>query len=90
MVKVQIRRQGGAAIVTIPADLMKMMNVEIGETLQLKIANGDLIATPIHKRGRKRYSLEELMRGVTPKAMREIERDTAWFREGEPVGREIA
>jgi antitoxin ChpS len=90
MITVQIRRQGGAAVVTIPSDLMKMLKVEIGATLQLDIANGELVAKPVRKRGAKRYTLKELMRGATPKVLRELEGDTAWFHEGKAVGREMA
>jgi antitoxin ChpS len=90
MIKVQVRKQGGAAIVTIPADLMKLLNLEIGETLQLQVANGDLIATPTRTKKRKRYSIAELKAGATPKRLRALERETGWFREGGPVGRELA
>jgi antitoxin component of MazEF toxin-antitoxin module len=33
MITVNIRKQGGAAIMTIPADVLKMLNVEVGATI---------------------------------------------------------
>jgi uncharacterized protein (DUF4415 family) len=39
---------------------------------------------------RGRYSLKDVMRGVTPEAMAELQAETAWAREGRPVGREEA
>lgn len=38
---------------------------------------------------RERYTLAELLHGVTPDVIAELAADTAWAREGEPVGREL-
>ncbi len=53
-------------------------------------ANGELVAKPVRRPGARRYTLKELMRGATPKLLRSLERDTAWFREGKALGRELA
>jgi antitoxin ChpS len=90
MITVNIRKQGGAAIMTIPSDVLKMLNVEVGSTLELDIIGGAFTARSAHKSARKRYSLAELLRGVTPEAMDELTADTELAREGEPVGRELA
>jgi antitoxin ChpS len=89
MITVNIRKQGGAAVMTIPADVLKMLDTDVGETLELEVANGAFIARPV-KTGRKRYSLEELLRGATPETMAELFEETAAAREGQPVGRELA
>ncbi len=90
MITVNIRKQGGAAIMTIPADVLKMLNVEVGATLKLDVTNGMFTARPVHKAARKRYTLAELLRGVTPEDMAALNADTTWAREGDPVGRELA
>lgn len=90
MITVNIRKQGGAAVITIPADVLKLLNVEVGATLELDVANGAFTARPVHTAIRKRYTLTELLRGVTPEAMAALNADTAWAREGDPVGRELA
>ena len=73
---------------TIPADVLKLLDVEVGSTLQLEVANGTIMARPAVTR--KRYRLAELLRGVTPDLMAKLSADTAWARDGAPVGRELA
>jgi len=90
MIKVNIRRQGGAAIMTIPSNVLKRLNVEVGASLELDVNDGAHTARPAYKTGRKRYALADLLRGVTPKMMSRLNADTAWAREGRPVGGEIA
>ena len=87
MITVTIRRQGGAAVVTIPADLLKLLDVEVGSTLQLEVADGAITARPAVSR--KRYRLTELLRGVTPRLMATLNAQTTWARDGGSVGREL-
>ena len=89
MITVNIRKQGGAAIITIPADVLKMLDVEVGAALELEVTQGAFTARPVRAESRKRYSLAELMRGVIQEDMDAIHEETAWSREGEPVGREL-
>lgn len=88
MTTVNVRKQGGAAVVTIPANMLKMLHLEIGSTLELDISDGVLMARPVANK--RRYTLSELLHGVTPKTMAQLNADTAWAREGEAVGRESA
>lgn len=90
MITVNIRKQGGAAVMTIPADVLKVLNVEVGTTLELDVRDGVFVARPVRKTQRKRYSLAELMRGVTPEMMTQLNAETEWAREGDSVGRELA
>ncbi len=88
MINVQIRKQGGAAIVTIPSDLLKILKLSIGDTLALDVANDELIAHPVRKVVRKRYSVAALLQGTTKKSMKALNEETEWAREGKSVGRE--
>ncbi len=81
----KIRRQGGAAIMTIPPTLLKMMQLEVGDQLSLSINGGELVARPL--KSRKRYKLSELLEGQ--EHMAGLNADTAWALEGDPVGHEI-
>ena len=83
----KIRRQGGAAVVTIPPALLKLMDIEVGAKVSLSVADGELIARPV-KSSRKRYSLSELLQGAD--VLTELNAQTEWAREGDPVGREIS
>jgi antitoxin ChpS len=80
MSTVHIRRQGGSA----------SLHADIGTPLDLQVDNDVLTARPVVAQSRKRYSLKEMLRRVTPEAMAELQAETAWAREGCPVGREIA
>jgi antitoxin ChpS len=55
----------------------------------LAISDGSFTARPVRPATRERYTLAELLRGVTPDLMAELAAETAWAREGEPVGREL-
>lgn len=83
----KIRRQGGAAVVTIPPALLKLMDVEIGAQISLNVKDGELVARPV-KRRKERYSLKELLKGS--EAMKSLNAETVWAREGDPVGRELS
>jgi antitoxin ChpS len=89
MAIVSIRRQGGAAIMTIPADILKTLEVEIGSQLEVIAKGGAFVARPKRKAERRRYSLRELLRGATPDVMGKLNKQTAWAREGGAVGREL-
>ena len=83
----KIRRQGGAAVMTIPPALLKLLNVEVGAEVSLSVAKGELVARPV-KSSRKRYPLSELLKGSD--AIAELNAETAWARQGDPVGRELS
>jgi antitoxin ChpS len=83
----KIRRQGGAAVITIPPALLKLMDVDVGQQVTLSVAEGELTARPI-RQGKKRYPLKELLVGSA--AIKRLNAETEWAREGDPVGREIS
>jgi antitoxin ChpS len=89
MAVVSVRRQGGAAIMTIPADILKTLDVEIGSQLEVVAKRGSFVARPKRGAERRRYSLRELLRGATPEGMRKLNARTVWARDGDAVGREL-
>lgn len=54
------------------------------------VINKDFIMHSSIQKTRKRYSLTELLRGITPKIIKILNKNTRWAREGKPVGREKA
>jgi antitoxin ChpS len=82
----KIRRQGGAAVITIPPALLKLLELEIGAQISLSVSKGELIARPV-TRLRKRYTLKQLLEGSDQLA--DLNAETEWAREGGAVGREI-
>lgn len=83
----KIRRQGGAAVITLPPTLLRLLHLEVGAQLELNVVDGELIARPLVAPARKRYSLAELLEGAEDIA--ELNKQTASAREGDPVGREL-
>lgn len=77
---------------TIPSEVLKMLNVSVGGELQLDVANGAFTARPAVRKSnpRKRYTLAELLQNVTPKKMARLAAETEWARAGKPRGRELA
>lgn len=90
MTTVTVRKQGGAAIITIPAHVLQALHIEVGAQLQLNVTKHGLTAKPlaVRTRKRKRYTLAELLKGCTPKRMKALHKQTQWIRDLEPVGRE--
>lgn len=88
MKTVQIRKQGGAAVMTLPADILKMLHLQVGSVLNLEVRDNALTVTAAG-RARRRYSLAELLDGIPPEETSEMNAATEWFRAGEPVGREL-
>ena len=82
----RIRRQGGAAVVTIPPALLKLMEAGVGTEVSLSVADGELIARPV-RLSKKRYSLAELLEGA--EAIAELNAQVEWARDGGPMGREL-
>lgn len=89
MIEVQVRKQGGAAVVTIPSDLLKQLEVQVGATLEMDVLDGMLRARPTKGRRLRRYSLADLLEGMTPEHAAQLKEETAWAREGAPIGREL-
>ncbi|MFN7008614.1 MAG: AbrB/MazE/SpoVT family DNA-binding domain-containing protein [Allorhizobium sp.] len=85
-VTTKVRKQGGAAVVTIPPALLKLMAVEVGDQLSLNVQNGELVATPL-KAGVKRYTLAELLVGA--EELNQLNASLADTMDGDAVGREI-
>ncbi|PWB53746.1 MAG: AbrB family transcriptional regulator [Nitrosomonadales bacterium] len=88
MISVNVRKQGGAAVVTVPAEVLRQLHIGVGSQLDLEVVGGVLTARPATKK--RRYSLAELLQGVTQDNMDQLNAETAWAREGAPEGREIA
>ncbi|BDB14091.1 AbrB/MazE/SpoVT family DNA-binding domain-containing protein [Acidithiobacillus ferrooxidans] len=88
MLVTRIRKQGGAAVVTLPAEVLRQLDAGIGEDLSIEVSQHTVIMRPARGE-RRRYNLEELLAGVTGQDMQILAGDTAWAREGDPAGREL-
>jgi antitoxin ChpS len=77
-------------VFTIPTSMFKNFDLKIGTELQTEGRDGALVLVPAKPAKRKRYTLAQLLEGTTPKAIMALNDDTAWSREGDAVGRELA
>lgn len=82
----KIRRQGGAAVVTIPPAVLQLMQTQVGDQLSLVVSDGTLVARPVDK-ARPHYTLSELL--VGSEEMEKLSSRTAWALDGDATGREI-
>jgi antitoxin ChpS len=89
MLSMPLRKQGGAAVITIPPSVLKSLHLNVGAQLDMTVRDGALVLQPSATR-RKRYTVAQLLEGATPKLTKALMDDTAWAREGEAVGRELA
>jgi antitoxin ChpS len=84
-IKIRIRRQRGAATVTIPMAVLRMAELEIGEEVSLSIQDGRLVVEPMHRR--RRLTMSELLKGSD--VIKKLTAETAWAREGGALGNEM-
>ncbi len=90
MLTMPLRKQGGAAVVTIPPSLLSQLDLKVGSELQMEVREGVLLLVPSKRPKRVRYSLAQLLEGATPATVKALNLETAWAREGESQGRELA
>lgn len=64
MLATKIRKQGGAAVVTLPAEVLRQLDAGIGEDLSIVVSQHTIILRPARSE-RRRYNLEELLAGRT-------------------------
>lgn len=58
---VTVRKQSGAAIVTLPAEVLEILNIEVGSELDFDVTDGVLTVRPAAKS--KRYPIAEFLQG---------------------------
>jgi antitoxin MazE len=65
--KASVKKWGGSLAVRIPNALAEELRLREGSPVELKVEAGTLVLTP----ALPRYRLDELLVGITPKAMRQ-------------------
>ena len=84
MLTSNLRRVGGSTMFAVPAELLKMLHLQAGDTLTLSVEDGRLIAEP---RQRPRYTLSELLAASDYSEQQPIE-EREWVDAG-AVGQEL-
>ncbi len=84
---VSIRKQGGAAIMTIPPDILKSLDAGVGSQLILNVQDGVFTATPIKTTPRKHYKLSDLLLQCDKNAP--VNAEIAEWENMKPLGSEL-
>ncbi|WP_218309714.1 AbrB/MazE/SpoVT family DNA-binding domain-containing protein [Alteromonas antoniana] len=71
-----IRKYGNSKGVIIPAALLKELNLDVNEKIDVKVENGRIIIAPVRK---PEYPLEELLAQCSQKAMILSDEDKTWL-----------
>ncbi len=64
-----IAKWGNSLAVRIPQNLAKEVNITEGSKVDFSVVDGSLVIKP---KKRKRYSLEELVNGITPENLHDL------------------
>ena len=75
----RVSRWGNSPAIRIPSSFSREIQLEDGDTVDLRIEHGHLTIVPV----RKTYTLDELLAGVTDENLHE---ETDW---GQPMGKEV-
>ncbi len=78
---IQIKKWGNSSAVRIPADVLAAAKLALDDNVTVRVEDGKIILEPDFNT--IRYTLEELLEGVTPDMLHE---ETDW---GAPVGKEF-
>ncbi len=81
--KTKVQKWGNSLALRIPKSFAAETQLEPDTEVDLSLVEGKLVVTPVTKRKRSKYSLEQLVEGITE------ENTHAEIDTGEPVGNEV-
>lgn len=80
-----IKKWGNSAGLPLSKPLLAQLHTEVGGKIEAVVREGGILLKPVKT---PEFTLEELLKTCTPKAMRVDEEDKAWLHET-PAGREL-
>jgi antitoxin component of MazEF toxin-antitoxin module len=89
MLSTTLRNQDSDTVVTIPPSVLKSLNLKVGDELQMDVRDRTLVMVLVLATKPKRYTLAQLLVGATPAAIKALNYDSAWSREGNAIGCEL-
>ena len=84
MLTTNLRRVGGSTMFAVPAELLKLLHLQAGDTLVISVKDGRLIA---EQRQRPHYTMAELL-AASDYSEPQPEEEREWI-DSAPVGREL-
>lgn len=85
MTTATLRTLGGSVVITVPKQILRLMDLEVGNQVELTLENGKLIVAPKPK---PHYSLLELLAQCNEENMALTDEDHAWLT-AQPIGKEV-
>jgi antitoxin ChpS len=85
MTTATLRYIGKSMVVTIPREILRHIDWQVGTQVNMNVQDGKLI---IELKEKRRYTLAELLTTCTEENMALTEEDQAWL-EAKPVGKEV-
>ncbi len=82
--RLSIQKWGNGAAVRLQRPLLRQIQCEIGETLEVEVVDGGLFLRPVRA---PEFSLDELLESCTPDKVGLDEEDRAWLQDA-PQGKE--
>lgn len=82
--QIEIKKWGNSAGIPLSKTLLRQLDLEQGDSVELIYQDGGLFLKPVSKTA---YTLEGLLSTCTPEAMQLDDEDRQWLQDA-PVGRE--
>jgi len=84
MITTNLRKVGGSLMFAVPPALLGLIELQVGETVSVKVENGCLVVEPL---GHPRYTLDELLVQCN-ESLTASQEERDWI-DAMPVGREL-
>ncbi|ECJ2221867.1 antitoxin [Salmonella enterica] len=85
----RLRQQGGAVVITIPSDIAALMGWSVGSQLDVEASGNTISIKPAQRVARGRKTLAELLEGIDPHEMAELNEMTSDDLAAAPKGKEV-
>lgn len=85
----RLRQQGGAVVITIPSDIAALMGWSVGSQLDVEASGNAISIKPAQRVARGRKTLAELLEGIDPHEMAELNEMMSDELAATPKGKEV-
>jgi antitoxin ChpS len=85
MATATLRNLGGSVVLAVPRKVLRLIELDAGSEVDLRVERGRLIVAP---RPKKRYTLSQLLSQCRPSDLAPGKRDRVWLR-GRRMGKEL-
>lgn len=84
MSSLSLRQSGGASIISIPKKILQMLDLHIGDKLDISIKDNKIILKPVHDTS----TLQQLLAESPKESFKVLDEDQSWMTD-KPKGKEL-